>query len=145
MEVASPLPFPPQAGTKRPFVFSPPGDSEAAAAAAAGCGAMEHDSSEPHHGWGADRTDTFGQAPPPAAKRRRRFSGGGGGAADENAVNGSSFSSFFPAFAAAAPGGGFPAPKAAAAVPPHGIGTCLRFACLGRLVSIRVSLRDFSY
>ena len=115
MEVASPLPFPSQAGTKRPFVFSPAegAGTSADAAAAAGCASMmEHDSSEQ---MGADSAAmTFGHH---AAKRRRRFY-----ASDENVVNGAaSASSAFPAFAAAP--GGFPTKTgagAAVAVPPHG-------------------------
>ena len=115
MEVASPLPFPSQAGTKRPFVFSPAEGTPADAAAAGGCSMMEHDSSSSEH-LGAD-TGMFGHH---AAKRRRRFSG-----SDENVVNGSAF----PAFAAAPGGFGFAsatsptktaAAGAAPAVPPHG-------------------------
>ena len=134
MEVASPLPFPSQAGTKRPFVFSPTDEASAAAAAAAagtasasGCSMMEHDSSEL---MGVGSADTFGQHHHHAAKRRRRLSA----SADENVANGSS-SSAFPAFA---PGGfGFPtkAPAAAAvAVQPHGtLAVSLGSGCLETL------------
>ena len=114
MEVASPLPFPSQAGTKRPFVFSPAegAGTSADASTATGCSSMmEHDSSEQ---MGADSAAmTFGHH---AAKRRRRFY-----ASDENVVNGAASASSaaaFPAFA-----GGFPtktAAGAAPAVPPHG-------------------------
>ena len=135
MEVASPLPFPSQAGTKRPFVFSPPEGTTADATAAGGCSTMEHDSSE-HLGADA-ATATFGHH---AAKRRRRFS-----AADENVVNGSASASAFPAFAAAPGGFGFgfgsssssPTKSAAAAgapapaVPPHGAwAVSFRTGCL---------------
>ena len=136
MEVASPLPFPSQAGTKRPFVFSPPEGTTADATAAGGCSTMEHDSSE-HLGADA-ATATFGHH---AAKRRRRFS-----ASDENVVNGAAASaSAFPAFAAAPGGFGFgfgsssssPTKTAAAAgapapaVPPHGAwAVSFRTGCL---------------
>ena len=117
MEVASPLPFPSQAGTKRPFVFSPAegAGTSADASTAAGCASMmEHDSSEQQMGADSAAAVTFGHH---AAKRRRRFY-----ASDENVVNGAaSASSAFPAFAAAP--GGFPTKTgagAAVAVPPHG-------------------------
>ena len=108
-----PLPFPPQAGTKRPFAFgSPdPGASAVAAAAATGATMMEHDSAQTQSE--QLMADAFGQHHHhQPAKRRRRFES----SSDENVVNGTAS---FPAF-----GGGVWGPSSSspikAAVPPHG-------------------------
>ena len=115
MEVASPLPFPPQAGTKRPFAFGSPDPGASAVAAAAGTAAasvhtmMEHDSAQTSEQLMAD---AFGQQHHHPAKRRRRFES----SSDENVVNGTAS---FPAFGGGVWGASSSSPIKAA-VPPHG-------------------------
>lgn len=122
MEVASPLPFPPQAGTKRPFAFGSPDPGTSAVAAAAGTAAasvhtmMEHDSASAQSE--QLMADAFGQQHhQQPAKRRRRFES----SSDENVVNGTAS---FPAFGGGIWGASSSSPIKAA-VPPHG--TSFRF------------------
>ena len=116
MEVASPLPFPPQAGTKRPFAFGSPDPGTSAVAAAAGTAAasvrtmMEHDSAQTSEQLMADAFGQHHHQQP--AKRRRRFES----SSDENVVNGTAS---FPAFGGGVWGASSSSPIKAA-VPPHG-------------------------
>lgn len=114
MEVASPLPFPPQAGTKRPFAFGSPDPGASAVAAAAGTASsttMEHDSAQTQSE--QLMADAFGQHHhQQPAKRRRRFES----SSDENVVNGTAS---FPAFGGGVWGASSSSPIKAA-VPPHG-------------------------
>ena len=113
MEVASPLPFPPQAGTKRPFAFGSPDPGASAVAAAAGTASstmMEHDSAQTSEQLMADAFGQHHHQQP--AKRRRRFES----SSDENVVNGTAS---FPAFGGGIWGASSSSPVKAA-VPPHG-------------------------